>query len=173
MSVMTFSGGAMWIYPKPIEVSRFNWLDIGTAGNTNLGDAYEKLTVWLGSEVSEDSSCVFILLTDGHPNPGWKRRLTNLKQKRSFDSALRYALAIEIDTPEAMDVLERFVGGKDAVLQITDVEAIRRVIKVIAVTASEVKAMSKTAGDTPEATSNDLAKKAIFKGLAGIPGIKR
>ena len=56
--------------------------------------------------------------------------------------ALKYALAIQIDTQEAMDVLSKFTGNPETVLKVYTAEALRKVIKVIAITASKVKSSS-------------------------------
>lgn len=86
---------------------------------------------------------IIILMTDGMPTSNdWENRLGELKRKGWFKVALKYALAIGIDTDEAMDVLCKFTGNSETVLKIYSAEALRKVIKVIAVTASKVKSKS-------------------------------
>jgi hypothetical protein len=82
-------------------------------------------------------------MTDGLPTSyDWEKHLDALKKKGWFKVALKYALAINIDTDEAMDVLKKFTGNPETVLKVHTAEALRKVIKVIAVTASKVKSSS-------------------------------
>ena len=75
-----------------------------------------------------------------------------MKKKGWFRVALKYALAIGditphtkpigIDTDEAMDVLSKITGNLETLLKVYTAEALRKVIKVIAITASKVKSSS-------------------------------
>ena len=68
--------------------------------------------------------------------------LADLKKKGWFKVALKYAIAIQVNTDEARDVLQKFTGNPETVLKVHTAEALRKVIKVIAVTASKVKSSS-------------------------------
>ena len=51
-------------------------------------------------------------------------------------------VVMSVVTDEAMDVLKKFTGNPETVLKVYTAEALRKVIKVIAVTASKVKSSS-------------------------------
>ena len=144
ISAMKFSDSAKWVYSTPQTVNEFKWKDLSTEGGTNLSAAYDELAKWLckkekGGQMPDIGGVapILILMTDGMPTSfDWEQHLDSLKKKGWFKVALKYALAIGIDTQEAMDVLSKFTGNPETVLKIYTAEALRKVIKVIAVTAS-------------------------------------
>ena len=150
IAALKFSDDAEWIFPEPKDIQDFKWKDLGTEGGTNLSGAYDKLAIWLskksnGGQMPDIGGVapIIILMTDGLPTSyDWEKHLDSLKKKGWFKVALKYALAIGIDTDEAMDVLKKFTGNPETVLKVHTAEALRRVIKVIAVTASKVKSSS-------------------------------
>ena len=118
---------------------------------------------------------ILILMTDGMPTSyDWERHLDSLKKKGWFRVALKYALAIGIDTQEAMDVLSKFTGNPETVLKVYTAEALRKVIKVIAVTASKVKSNSASTGfgGTMGATNNEIAQNEIADKLEDIQDVE-
>ena len=102
----------------------------------------------------------------------WKDHLSTLKKKGWFKVALKYALAIQIDTNEAMDVLSSFTGNPETVLKVYTAEALRKVIKVIAVTASKVKSGSSQTKSGEVVSQDELAKQEINKELEEIKDIE-
>ena len=117
---------------------------------------------------------IVILMTDGMPTSyDWENHLRELKKKGWFKVALKYALAIGIDTDEAMDVLTKFTGNSETVLKVYTAEALRKVIKVIAITASKVKSSSVTASQNNNGLSqNDVAKNEINERLEEVSDIE-
>lgn len=154
ISALKFSDDAKWVYSEPKTASDFKWNDISSDGGTNLSKAYDELAKWLckkekGGQMPDMGGIapIIILMTDGLPTSyDWEQHLESLKKKGWFRVALKYALAIGIDTDEAMDVLKKFTGNPETVLKVYTAEALRKVIKVIAVTASKVKSNSSSAG---------------------------
>ena len=84
--------------------------------------------------------------------------------------ALKYALAIGVDSDEAKDVLSSFTGNSETVLKVYTAEALRKVIKVIAVTASKVKSNSSSAGSYmgQKRSNNEIAQIEIANDLEDI-----
>jgi uncharacterized protein YegL len=116
---------------------------------------------------------IIILMTDGMPTSyDWEEHLNDLKKKGWFKVALKYALAIGIDTDEAMDVLTKFTGNKETVLKVYSAEALRKVIKVIALTASKVKSSSATSTKGAVANQNELAQTQINENLQEVEDIE-
>ena len=181
ISALKFSDDARWVYSEPKTVSEFKWKDLSVEGGTNLSAAYDELAKWLtkkerGGQMPDIGGVapIIILMTDGLPTSyDWEQRLASLKKKGWFKVALKYALAIGIDTDEAMDVLKKFTGNPETVLKVYTAEALRKVIKVIAVTASKVKSNSASAGgDNSGATNNDLAQNAIAEKIEDIEDVE-
>ena len=182
ISALKFSDDAKWVYSTPQVVSEFKWKDLSTEGGTNLSAAYDELSKWLckkekGGQMPDIGGVapILILMTDGMPTSfDWEQHLDSLKKKGWFKVALKYALAIGIDTQEAMDVLSKFTGNPETVLKVYTAEALRKVIKVIAVTASKVKSNSASMGfgGTMGATNNEVAKNEIAEKLEDIEDVE-
>ena len=182
ISALKFSDDAKWIYSEPKSVADFKWKDISSEGGTNLSAAYDELSKWLtkkerGGQMPDIGGVapIIILMTDGLPTSyDWEQRLDSLKKKGWFKVALKYALAIGIDTDEAMDVLKKFTGNPETVLKVYTAEALRKVIKVIAVTASKIKSSSATTGvgGGSCATGNVAAQGAIAEKLEEVEDIE-
>ena len=183
ISALKFSDNAKWIYSEPQDVNEFKWKDLSADGGTDLSAAYDKLAVWLtkkekGGQMPDIGGVapIVILMTDGLPTSyDWEERLNLLKKKGWFKVALKYALAINIDSDEAMDVLNKFTGNPETVLKVYSAEALRKVIKVIAVTASKVKSNSASFNLTPQGSNqnaNAVAQNEIASKLEEIDDVE-
>ena len=180
ISALKFSDTASWIYPEPKSVDEFKWKDLKDDGGTNLSDAYDKLSDYLrkksnGGQMPDLGGVapIIILMTDGLPTSyDWEERLANLKKKGWFKVALKYALAIGIDCEEANDVLKKFTGNAETVLKVYTAEALRKVIKVIAITASKVKSTSATSSQGASVNLNDVAQAQINDSLEEIQDVE-
>ncbi len=181
ISAMTFNEEIHWVYPEPKGVNDFRWKDVTTDGGTDFSKAYDELANFLrkkskGGAMPEIGGVapILILMTDGMPTSyDWEEHLKALQKKGWFSVALKYALAVEIDTEEAMNVLKKFTGNPETVLKVYTAEALRRVIQVIAVTASKVKSNSSSmhaGGDV--ANNNDVAREQIAEGLADVADVE-
>ena len=181
ISAMKFSDKAEWLYSEPRPVEEFKWNDLQADGGTDLSAAYDKLATWLtkrskGGQMPDLGGVapILLLMTDGLPTSSdWEKHLDTLKKKGWFKVALKYALAINIDTDEAMDVLNKFTGNPETVLKVYSAEALRKVIKVIAVTASKVKSNSAHATQTPGAANNNqIAQNEIAEKLSDVQDVE-
>lgn len=181
ISALTFSDSAKWVYSEPKHVGDFKWTDVEAEGGTNLSDAYEKLAKWLtkrenGGHMPDIGGVapIIILMTDGMPTSyDWADKLALLKKKGWFKVALKYALAIGIDTQEAMDVLSKFTSNPETVLKVYTAEALRKVIKVIAVTASKVKSNSSTVNfGGAGVNNNEVAQTEIAEKLDDVKDVE-
>ena len=179
VSAMTFSDDAKWIYTEPKTVEEFKWHDVGVESATNLSAAYDELSKYLckrenGGKMPDLGGVapIVILMTDGMPtSPDWEDHLSDLKKKGWFKVALKYAIAIEVNTDEARDVLTKFTGNSETVLTVYTAEALRRVIKVIAVTASKVKSTSANVG-SGIGNNNQVVQAEIAKNLEEVDGVE-
>ena len=179
ISAMTFSDDAKWVYSEPKTIEEFKWRDIGTEGATNLSAAYDELSRYLckrenGGKMPDLGGVapIIILMTDGMPTSyDWEKHLSDLKKKGWFKVALKYAIAIEVNTDEARDVLSKFTGNPETVLTVYTAEALRRVIKVIAITASKVKSSSASIG-SGVGNNNQVAQAEIAKNLEEVADVE-
>ena len=180
ISAMTFSDDCKWVYSEPKTVEEFKWKDIRTDGGTDYSKAYDELAKFLckkenGGKMPDIGGVapIIILMSDGMPTSfDWKKHLEELKKKGWFKVALKYALAIQIDTKEAMDVLSQFTGNPETVLKVYTAEALRKVIKVIAITASKVKSGSSQMNGGKIVSKEEEAKQEINKGLEEITDVE-
>lgn len=180
VSALTFSNDAKWVYQEPKTVEEFVWKDVSADGGTNLSGAYDSLTDFLRKKANGGGmpdiggvAPIIILMTDGMPTSyDWEDHLMTLKKRGWFKVALKYALAIGIDTEEAMDVLVKFTGNSETVLKVYSAEALRKVIKVIAITASKVKSSSTTTSQGMTVNHNDEAKNKINESLEEIEDVE-
>ena len=179
ISALTFSDNAKWIYTEPKTIEEFKWKDIGTEGATNLSAAYDELAKYLCKRESGGRmpdlggvAPIIILMTDGMPTCyDWQKRLSELQKRGWFKVALKYAIAIEVNTDEARDVLTKFTGNPETVLTVYTAEALRRVIKVIAITASKVKSSSANVG-SGIGNNNQVAQAEIAKNLEEVADVE-
>lgn len=178
ISALTFAEDTRWVYSEPKSIEDFIWKDVSADSGTNLSAAYDELGRWLskksnGGQMPDFGGLapIIILMTDGEPTSyDWEDHLADLKQKGWFRVALKYALAIGVDSDEAKDVLSKFTGNSETVLRVYTAEALRKVIKVIAVTASKVKSNSSSAGSYlgQKRSNNEIAQIEIANDLEDI-----
>ena len=180
ISALTFSESCKWVYSEPKSVNEFKWSDIRCDGGTNYSAAYDELAGFLtkrenGGKMPDIGGVapIIILMSDGMPtSPDWETHLNLLKKKGWFKVALKYALAIQIDTQEAMDVLSKFTGNPETVLKVYTAEALRKVIKVIAITASKVKSSSSLVSGGSLTNREEIAQQEIAKGLEEVSDVE-
>ena len=176
ISALTFSDNAQWVYQEPMTVEEFKWHDVDTYGGTNLSDAYDRLASYLCKKSSGGQmpdlggvAPIIILMTDGMPTSyDWEDHLEALKKKGWFKVALKYAIAVQVDNEDAYDVLRAFTGNDSTVLRVYTAEALRKVIDVIAITASKVKSSSGSADASGVKTNNQIAQAEIAKKLEEV-----
>lgn len=182
ISALVFSDKAKWINKEPQAVNDFKWTDLSADGGTDLSQAYDKLGDFLrkkenGGQMPDLGGVapIVILMTDGLPTSyDWEKHLNELRKKGWFRVALKYALSIGIDCDEALDVLTKFTGNPETVLKVYTAEALRKVIKVIAITASKVKSnsSSSTIAKNQGISNNELAQNEIAEKLEDIKDVE-
>lgn len=180
ISAMTFSDSTNWVYQEPQAPGEFRWNDIDAEGGTNYSLAYDLLGNYLtrksnGGQMPDLGGVapIIILMSDGIPtSEDWESHLNQLKKKGWYKVALKYALAIQIDSEEAEQVLTAFTENPETVLKIYTAEALRKVIRVIAVTASKVKSSSSQMKGGRVMSTNAMATQQINQGLEEVSGVE-
>ena len=181
ISALTFCDDCQWVYSEPKSYDQFKWNDISAEGTTNYAATFDELAKFLskkenGGQMPDFGGVapIIIFMSDGMPTENdWEVHLETLKKKGWFKAALKYALAIQIDTPEAMDVLVKFTGNEETVLKVYTAEALRKVIKVIAITTSKIKSSSNMIDENGELLSKEEeAKQEINEELEQVPDVE-
>lgn len=151
VAALEFSNGTNWLYDEPKLASDFVWQDVQADGLTSLGAACTELNSKLSRNgfmqaASGSFAPAIILLSDGGPTDDYQNGLSKLKGNNWFKAAIKIAIAIGDDADK--DVLKEFTGTNEAVFTVHNIDALKQVIRVVAVTSSQIGSKSSTAGDT-------------------------
>ena len=151
IAVLDFSSEVKWLYDEPKTAANFQWRNVNAEGLTSLGDAClqlnEKLSKSHGFMQSASGSYAptIILMSDGEPTDNYKVGLDKLKENNWFKAAVKFAIAIGEDANT--DILVEFTGNKEAVLTVHNIEALKRIIKFVSITSSQIASTSTSTGD--------------------------
>lgn len=149
IAVLNFNKGASWITPFPIPAEDYEWEFLNAGGLTDLGAACKELNEKLSrnafmSDVTGSFAPAIFLLSDGAPTDEYKQEIDKLWQNNWFKKAIRCAVAIGEDANKK--VLAEFTGNEESVLTVHNPEALRRMIRFVSVTASQIGSKSSSVG---------------------------
>lgn len=142
VAVLTFSNGAQWITPSPIEVKDFHWSNIEAECVTDLGCALKSLneklnrTTGFMKQASESFAPAFILMSDGQPTDEYKSHLESLKKNGWFKNGTKTAIAIGNDADKNM--LAEFTGSMESVIEVHNAKDLAKVIKFVSIASSQI-----------------------------------
>ena len=170
IAALQFSSGCSWLYDEPKLSSDFVPQKAFAGGLTSLGLACQELSSKLSrsgfmKSASGSYAPAIILLSDGGPTDDYQSGLRKLKDNNWFKAAIKIAIAIGDDADK--DVLKDFTGSSEAVIPVHNIEALKQIIRVVAVTSSQIGSKSSTAGD---ATKQDQVVKEIQDAAKNIDG---
>lgn len=155
IAVLEFSSGCEWMYPSPVEVESFEWRDLQAGGLTSLGEAYDNLSNKLSQshgfmmEPTGSFAPVIILLSDGAPTDHPEHALDKLKSNNWFKVATKVAIAIGDECIKS--TLIDFTGNEEAVLTVHNIDELKKIIRMVSVTASRVNSKTTSVGkDAPD-----------------------
>lgn len=177
IAVLEFSSGCEWMYPAPQEIESFEWRDLQAGGLTSLGEAYDNLNQQLSHshgfmmEATGSFAPVIILLSDGAPTDHPEHALEKLRTNNWFKVATKVAIAIGDDCIKS--TLIDFTGNHEAVLTVHNVDELKKIIRMVSVTASRVNSKNTSAGkDAPDKATEtvntiqtDIANDPTLKGI--------
>ncbi len=175
IAALSFSNGAKWLTPAPIDANDFTWSFLEADGLTDFGVACRELDEKLSrnafmSDVAGSFAPAIFLLSDGEPTDEYSRELDALKQNNWFRKAIKVAVAIGNDANT--DVLAEFVGTREGVLTVHTPEALAKMIRFVSVTASQIGSKSSAVGrggvDNVQSKQDDMLDK-INQVKAGEP----
>ena len=164
IGVLQFASGAKWITEKDLVfMEDFYWNDLTAGGLTDLGSALQELdrkmsrSEFFKSEVGFKVP-VLIFMSDGAPTDDYLTTLNKVNASNKwFKNATKIAIAVGADA--RVDVLARITGNIESVIRVDDLEALKKLIKVVSVTASMVGSKSRTDTNTAEEIINDVKDK--------------
>ncbi len=177
IAVLEFSSNCQWMYPTPIEIENFEWRDLQASGLTVLGEAYDNLNHQLSHshgfmmEATGSFAPVIILLSDGAPTDETGHALEKLRANKWFKVATKIAIAIGDDCVKS--TLIDFTGHEEAVLTVHTIDELKKIIRLVSVTASRVNSKTTSVGkDAPDKSTetittlgNDIANDPTLKGI--------
>lgn len=170
VAALEFSTGTNWLYDEPKLASDFVWQDVKAEGLTSLGAACVELNNKLSrngfmQSASGSFAPAIILLSDGGPTDDFKSGLAKLQGNNWFKAAIKIAIAIGDDADK--DVLKDFTGTNEAVFTVHNIEALKQIIRVVAVTSSQIGSKSSTAG---EVSKQEQVIKDVTEAVEDIDG---
>ncbi len=141
IGILQFGSGANWVTGEDglVSLEDFVWSDLKPGGLASLGAAldelYNKLSrrAFLNSEVAYKKP-VLIFINDCDPTDDYRTALKTIKTNAWFQVATKIAIAIyDADT----DVLTEITGNSESVFKVTDMETLKKLIKVVSVNAAK------------------------------------
>jgi uncharacterized protein YegL len=96
------------------------------------------------SEAAGSFAPVIIFMSDGVPTDNYQYGLDKLKQNNWYKAAAA-RLAIAIGDDANKDVLKEFTGSIERVITVHTIDALKKMIEIIAVTSSQIGSSSSTA----------------------------
>ncbi len=152
VAAMEFSGGTEWVYDEPKAASDFVWQDVSVEWTgTSLG----KVCLELNSKLSRNGymktasgayAPAIMLLSDGEPTDEFEDGLEVLKGNSWFKAAIKIAIAIGEDADQ--EKLAMFTGSRESVFTVHNIDALKKMIRLVAITSSQIGSKSSTAGET-------------------------
>lgn len=129
----------------------FYWNDLKAGGLTDFGSALNELNNKLSREqflISKPGfkAPVIIFMSDGEPTDDYESALNKIKSNNKwFQVATKIAIAVGDDAN--IQVLQKIAGNKEAVIKVDDLESLKKLIRVVSVTASMIGSKSRTEDD--------------------------
>ena len=166
VATLAFSTGANWIESAPVAAENYRWNYLDASGVTDLGEACIQLNEKLSrnafmSDVSGSFAPAIFLMSDGEPTDNYKHGLDKLKQNNWFKKAIKVAIAIGEDANKT--VLADFTGNSEAVIEVHTPEALKKWIKFVSVTSSQIGSKSSNAGTGDSSSNGDSESEIVSK----------
>jgi len=150
IACLKFSSGCSWMHPSPVPVENFQWNNLSADGVTDFGAACKELSDKMAKEkfLSAPSASVapaIFLMSDGEPTDDYKKGLSDLQKNNWYKYAIKVAVAIGDDAN--IDVLKEFTGNVEAVITVHTPEALRKMIRFVSITSSQIGSKSQPMQD--------------------------
>ncbi|WP_295152106.1 vWA domain-containing protein [uncultured Ruminococcus sp.] len=179
MAVLTFSDGCYWMTPQPVNLDA-NWSELKAEGLTDFYSACKELNDKLSVShgfMDSASGCyapVLFLITDGYPTDdtdNGDNGINLLKKNNWYKAAIRVAIAIGDDANKSL--CENFTGNPETVVVAHNSVFLKKVIKKIAVTSSQVASSGRSRTDSettdPNTVESTVGNKQVGTIIKEIP----
>ena len=165
IAALAFSSGCKWLHPEPISVDTFQWNNMEAEGVTDLGAALRELNTKMAKDMflkapSASVAPAIFLLSDGQPTDDYDGGLKVLRKNNWYRYAIRVAVAIGGDDADK-EALSKFTGNKEAVITVHTPEALRKWIRFITVTSTQIGTKSQPLQDGHIETKQNQMNEAI------------
>ena len=145
IAVLQFDTNVKWLYPQPVDSEQFRWNDLQAGGLTSLGEALKELNSKLSKtqylqEAAGSYAPVIILISDGGPTDDFDRALEEIKKNNWFKHSIKVAIAIGNDADK--NVLARFTGTSESIVEVHNKAALKNFLRFVSVTSSQVNSQS-------------------------------
>lgn len=162
VAVLTFSTDVRWMYSTPIPIEDFEWARLRANGVTSMGAAFKELSLRMSrnsflNSPSLSFAPVIFLMTDGYPSDDYREGLKELQSNSWYKFGLKAALGIGNEAND--DVLAEFTGSKATVVHAYSGGQLAQMIKIIAVTSSQIGSKSMTLSDD---TGREIGEEDVF-----------
>ncbi len=163
IATLEFSTGARWLDTEPILAENYRWNYLNANGVTDLGKAFLSLNEKLSTrafmnEATGSFAPAIFLMSDGDPTDNYEDALDILKQNNWYKKAIKVAIAIGKDAN--VNILAKFTGNRDAVIDVHAPTELKKWIQFVSVRASEIG--SKSSQISPGQTPVNLSKQDEF-----------
>jgi uncharacterized protein YegL len=150
IACLKFSSGCEWMHSAPIPADSFQWNTVSANGVTDLGAACRELSKKMSktgflNAPSASVAPVLFLMSDGDPTDDYDGGLKELKQNNWYKYAIKVAVAIGDDANK--DELAKFTGNSEAVIEAHTPEALKKWIRKVSVTSSQIGSKSQPVQD--------------------------
>lgn len=169
IGVLKFASGAEWVTknagePGLVFMEDFFWNDLSAGGLTDLGSALNELNDKLSRKQFLDSDVgfkapVLIFMSDGGPTDDWEKAFDKVKNENKWFK-VSTKIAIAVDDADASVLTKIADGNAEAVIKVDDNEKLKKLIRVVSVTASMIGSQSKT-GEGSQQEIVDKVKEEI------------
>lgn len=164
VSCLSFNTTSEWMYDKPVEATEFCWTPLTVTGCTQVGEVCKKLEAALHrgskenpgvmySETGHKNPCI-IILSDGEPTDDWKVEFEKLKHNAWFKAATKLAIAIGNDAD--INMLSEFVGSKELVVGVHNIQGLKKMISTVSCSVSKVG--SQSAGTSTQSSNEQIVQ---------------
>ncbi|MCR5167472.1 MAG: VWA domain-containing protein [Oscillospiraceae bacterium] len=162
IAVLTFSTNVRWMYSQPVSIENFEWARLRADGVTSMGEAFKELAARMSrnsfmSSPSLSFAPVIFLMTDGYPSDDYKEGLAALQANSWYKFGLKAALGIGNEAND--DMLAEFTESKDTVVHAYSGNQLANMIKIVAVTASQIGSKSMTLSDE---SNQELSEEDVY-----------
>ncbi len=149
IAVLEFSSGARWVTQSPVPADGFEWQYLNAVGLTDLGEACKALNEKLSrnsfmSDITGSFAPAVFLMSDGAPTDNYREGLEQLWSNNWFKKAIKVAVAIGENANRS--VLAEFTGDEEAVLSVHNPEVLKKMIRFVSVTSSQIGSQSSAVG---------------------------